>query len=166
MKDQLIDKKEIKCCICNITTREVDSRIKQFKCSLCLDMKDPYVNQYFNKIRQNINQPIQTKVRKPRGWKFMKQFVDSQGNVYHRGVLIPQLKSTLPPTQIKEIQKSPKISTRQKEQNKMEAYAKVNQLKNEIMSAYQNNDKRKAHKLQKQLNLYKKQVKNILKKVS
>ena len=34
------------------------------------------------------------KVKKPRGWHFMDEFVDSEGNVYHKGKLQPQLKST------------------------------------------------------------------------
>jgi hypothetical protein len=38
---------------------------------------------------------------KPRGWTLMSQFVDKDGNVYHRGVEQPELKGTLEPTPIK-----------------------------------------------------------------
>ena len=38
----------------------------------------------------------------PRGWKFMAEFVDKEGNVYHKGELQEQLFGTLPPTEIKE----------------------------------------------------------------
>ena len=38
----------------------------------------------------------------PRGWKFMSEFVDKDGNVYHRGELQPELFGTLPPSEIKE----------------------------------------------------------------
>jgi hypothetical protein len=35
---------------------------------------------------------------RPRGWQFMSVFVDSEGNVYHKGVEQPELKGTLPLT--------------------------------------------------------------------
>lgn len=38
----------------------------------------------------------------PRGWKFMNEFVDKDGNVYHKGELQTELFGTLPPTEIKE----------------------------------------------------------------
>lgn len=38
----------------------------------------------------------------PRGWKFMNEFVDKEGNVYHKGELQQELFGTLPPTEIKE----------------------------------------------------------------
>ena len=38
---------------------------------------------------------------RPRGWQFMKEFVDMQGNVFHKGVEQPKLKGTLKPTQPK-----------------------------------------------------------------
>ncbi|NPV12879.1 MAG: hypothetical protein HPY57_13995 [Ignavibacteria bacterium] len=34
------------------------------------------------------------KVKKPRGWHFYEEFVDSEGNVYHKGKLQPHLKGT------------------------------------------------------------------------
>ena len=37
---------------------------------------------------------------RPAGWHFMKEFVDKDGNVFHRGVEAKQLKGTLPPTKI------------------------------------------------------------------
>ena len=38
---------------------------------------------------------------RPRGWQFMKEFVDPQGNVFHKGKEQPKLKGTLPPTKVK-----------------------------------------------------------------
>jgi len=34
------------------------------------------------------------KVKKPRGWHFMEEFIDSEGNVYYKGKLQPHLKGT------------------------------------------------------------------------
>lgn len=39
----------------------------------------------------------------PRGWKFMSEFVDKDGNVYHKGEIQNHLFGTLPPTEIKEV---------------------------------------------------------------
>ena len=38
---------------------------------------------------------------RPAGWHFMKEFVDADGNVFHKGKEQPDLKGTLPPTKIK-----------------------------------------------------------------
>lgn len=45
----------------------------------------------------------------PRGWKFMAEFVDKDGNVYHKGQLQETLFGTLPPTEIKETVKKPSV---------------------------------------------------------
>jgi len=42
---------------------------------------------------------------KQRGWQFMKEYVDEEGNVYHKGVEQPDLKDTLPSTPKKESKK-------------------------------------------------------------
>ena len=38
---------------------------------------------------------------RPSGWHFMNEFVDADGNVFHKGKEQPKLKGTLPPTKIK-----------------------------------------------------------------
>ena len=38
---------------------------------------------------------------RPAGWHWMAEFVDKDGNVFHRGKEQPKLKGTLPPTKIK-----------------------------------------------------------------
>ena len=40
-----------------------------------------------------------------RGWQFMKEFVDAQGNVFHKGKEQPKLKGTLEPTKPKPAKK-------------------------------------------------------------
>jgi len=41
-----------------------------------------------------------TPTGRPPGWHWMAEFVDADGNVFHRGVEAKQLKGTLPPTKI------------------------------------------------------------------
>jgi hypothetical protein len=38
---------------------------------------------------------------RPAGWHFMNEFVDKDGNVFHKGVEQPKLKGTLKPTEVK-----------------------------------------------------------------
>ena len=50
---------------------------------------------------------------RPRGWQFMKEFVDKDGNVFHKGKEQPKLKGTLTPTEPKPPKK--KLSKQEKE---------------------------------------------------
>ena len=40
----------------------------------------------------------QKKVKRPRGWVLMNEFVDDEGNVFHKGIEKPDLKGTRPKT--------------------------------------------------------------------
>ena len=50
----------------------------------------------------------------PRGWQFMNEFVDKDGNVYHKGEIQTELFGTLPPTKI-EKKKKTTVSRKKKE---------------------------------------------------
>ena len=41
-----------------------------------------------------------TPTGRPPGWHFMSEFVDKDGNVFHKGKEIKKLKGTLPPTKV------------------------------------------------------------------
>jgi len=41
-----------------------------------------------------------TPTGRPAGWHFMNEFVDADGNVFHKGKEQPKLKGTLPPTKV------------------------------------------------------------------
>ena len=51
---------------------------------------------------------------RPPGWHFMVEFVDKDGNVFHKGKEQPKLKGTLKPTKVKPPKK--KVKRRSKEQ--------------------------------------------------
>ena len=40
---------------------------------------------------------------RPAGWHFMAEFVDKDGNVFHKGKEQKKLKGTLPPTKVKPV---------------------------------------------------------------
>ena len=78
--------------------------------------------------------PKRVSTGRPAGWHFMNEFVDKDGNVYHKGKLQPDLKGTLPPTKI-----VPKKKTKRR-------------TKEEILIARDKEKKaalKKAHKKQK-----------------
>ena len=55
------------------------------------------------------DKPSYTPTGRPPGWHFMAEFVDKDGNVFHKGVEQPKLKGTLPPTKV-----SPKKKTKRR----------------------------------------------------
>jgi hypothetical protein len=73
---------------------------------------------------------------KPRGWKFWKEYVDSEGNVYHKGIEQPFLKGSLPATEVKEREpKEPvkKLSRKEKEELTSSLGKEISSLKGELM---------------------------------
>ena len=83
------------------------------KCSRCLFMT------------MNSKYPQEDKVYKPTGrppgWHFMNEYVDKDGNVFHKGKEQPKLKGTLKPTLIKPPKKTKR---RTKEQMLVAQYNK------------------------------------------
>ena len=59
------------------------------------------------------NKPKRVKTGRPSGWHFMNEFVDKDGNVFHKGKEQPDLKGTLPPTKVKP---KKKVKRRSKEE--------------------------------------------------
>ena len=60
---------------------------------------DEWILSIDKKIKKIENSSEEKKsTKKPRGWHWKAEFVDSEGNVYHMGVEKPELKGTLPPT--------------------------------------------------------------------
>ena len=76
-----------------------------------------------------------TPTGRPPGWHFMSEFVDKDGNVFHKGKEMKKLKGTLPPTKVKPPKK--KTKRRSKEQILIDRHNK----KKEAL--------KKAHKKQK-----------------
>ena len=51
------------------------------------------------------SKPSYTPTGRPAGWHFMNEFVDKDGNVFHKGKEQPKLKGTLLPTKVKPVKK-------------------------------------------------------------
>ena len=63
-----------------------------------------------NKLFPDQDKPRRVKTGRPAGWHWMNEFVDKDGNVFHKGKEQPDLKGTLPPTKIKPKKKAKRRS--------------------------------------------------------
>jgi hypothetical protein len=67
---------------------------------------------------------VKPKTGRPAGWHFMNEFVDKDGNVFHKGKEQPELKGTLEPTIVKPRKKKKKLSADQKLQRDIKNWNK------------------------------------------
>ena len=61
------------------------------------------LNGQLNKMFPDTSKPTYKPTGRPAGWHFMGEFVDKDGNVFHKGKEQPKLKGTLPPTKVKPV---------------------------------------------------------------
>jgi len=66
---------------------------------------------------------------RPAGWHFMNEFVDKDGNVFHKGKEQPKLKGTLSPTKVKPRKKKKKLSEDEKLQRDLKNWKKRKKLR-------------------------------------
>ena len=71
---------------------------------------------------------------RPRGWQFMKEFVDPQGNVFHKGKEQPDLKGTLEPTKIDRTPKK-KLSKNEKEELRTKILQQMAMVRGDLKKA-------------------------------
>ena len=112
----------LKCTKCRNVVHKVDSSAVSVLCWRC-------------SMKGTTPPDVKTSVKsdKPRGWKFMKEYVHTDGTVYHKGVEIPELKGTLEVTVIKS-KESKKVSKNQKEALKMQLGSEIQKLKNDMFN--------------------------------
>lgn len=79
---------------------------------------------------------------RPRGWKFMKEYVDKDGTVFHKGVEQPKLKGKLKPTVIKKKDPVKRLTKREKDKIKHDALVEINKLKKKMAKLKFKKDKR------------------------
>ena len=111
------------CSRCNIEEIEVDDDVISVICGRCTQKLVEPPQAILKKRREE-----EKKSNRPRGWQFMKVFVDGEGNVFHKGKEQPKLKGTLPTTIIKPKEKK---SVFQREQERLKKEKKLaNRYKN------------------------------------
>lgn len=101
---------------------------------------------------------IKVKSDKPKGWKFMKEYVHTDGTVYHKGVEQPSLKGTLPVTVIQA--KDVVRKTKQQKSDETGSIARqITGLKKEL-EAEKNPKARKA--IDKKINILNKKLSKLI----
>ena len=66
----------------------------------------------FPETFDKVSKPSYKPTGRPAGWHWMAEFVDKDGNVFHKGKEQPKLKGTLPPTKVKPPKKKTKRRTK------------------------------------------------------
>ena len=97
------------CKACESEYVQVDENTAAITCSHCVVKKTltlKPLDEFFSKQRVSTGRPP--------GWHFMNEFVDKDGNVFHKGKEQPKLKGTLKPTKVKPRKKKKKLSADEK----------------------------------------------------
>tara|TARA_B100000131_G_scaffold234869_1_gene226835 strand:- start:96 stop:509 length:414 start_codon:yes stop_codon:yes gene_type:complete len=97
------------CKSCQSEYVKVDDETAAITCSSCVQKKclaTMPMDKFFKSVKP--------KTGRPAGWHFMNEFVDKDGNVFHKGKEQPDLKGTLPPTKVKPPKKRKKLTKDQK----------------------------------------------------
>ena len=80
----------LECDKCNRIVENVGDLAVKVTCSYCTMMMTGLPEEPKRKVSTG----------RPAGWHFMNEFVDKDGNVFHKGKEQPKLKGTLPPTKV------------------------------------------------------------------
>ena len=96
---------------------------------------------------------------KPKGWKFMKEYVHTDGTVYHKGVEQPSLKGTLPVTKIEPKEEKKRVTKVDKEKLKQDLGEEINKLK---ASLFQETRKGKRAEITRALSKANRQLKKLI----
>ena len=97
------------CKVCQSVYVKVDEDAVAVTCSNCVQRKclaTMPMDKFFKSVKP--------KTGRPAGWHFMNEFVDKDGNVFHKGKEQPDLKGTLEPTIVKPRKKKKKLTADQK----------------------------------------------------
>ena len=99
----------MECKVCQSEYVEVDENTATITCSSCV-MKKTLIAKPLDTffVKKHI------KTGRPPGWHWMAEFVDKDGNVFHKGKEQPKLKGTLKPTKVKPIKRKKKLTADEK----------------------------------------------------
>lgn len=118
--------KDLPCKECGKIVKNCCNTTSQVTCPMCVQK---HIDPPLSIIRL---QNKEEKIKRPRGWAFMAEFVDEVGNVFFKGKEQIKLKGTLPATKIEITERKVRLTKRQKSENenaKNELYAEIQQIK-------------------------------------
>ena len=100
---------------------QVDDKIISFTCSKCT-MKRTLKTTPLEEMIPSLKKKKSS--GKPPGWHFMSEYVDKDGNVFHKGKEKPELKGTLESTKVKPRKKKKKLTEDEKLQRDIKRWNK------------------------------------------
>ena len=114
--------KHMQCKFC-CEYQKVDNNIGYITCANCVTKIDmiKYPDTFKTKQYKSTGRPA--------GWHFMNEFVDKDGNVFHKGKEQPDLKGTLKPTKMKPPKKRKKLSADEKLYKRINDWKKRKKIK-------------------------------------
>ena len=101
----------MQCKVCQSEYVQTGEDAVAVTCSLCtqrLCLSHMSLEEMIPSLRKKVT------TGRPPGWHFMKEFVDEDGNVFHKGKEQPELKGTLKPTKVKPRKKKKKLTADEK----------------------------------------------------
>ena len=99
LNNRLPSYKAMECSKCGRLVEKVGYEAKSVVCSYCVLTAVGFPEE---------TKPSYKPTGRPAGWHWMTEFVDKDGNVFHKGKEVPKLKGTLSPTKIKKPTKKTK----------------------------------------------------------
>ena len=96
--------KYLVCSMCG-NYEQVGEEATKVKCSRCVSMIMMRKFPLEDKSYKSTGRPV--------GWHWMSEFVDKDGNVFHKGKEQPKLKGTLKPTVVKPVKKTKRRTKQQ-----------------------------------------------------
>ena len=104
-------KRYMQCKVCKSEYVSVSENIVAVTCSTCVQricISQMSLEEMIPSLRKKVSSG------RPAGWHFMKEFVDKDGSVFHKGKEQPELKGTLKPTKVKPRKKKKKLTADEK----------------------------------------------------
>ena len=114
------------CKVCQSEYVKVDENTAAITCSLCTQRRC-LSRMSLEEMVPSLRKKVST--GRPPGWHFMNEFVDKDGNVFHKGKEQPELKGTLEPTKVKPLKKRKKLTKDQKLYKRINDYKKKQKAK-------------------------------------
>ena len=118
-------KRYMQCKVCKYEYVTVGEQTVAVTCSLCVARKCLSlmpIEDFYPSMKKKTT-------GRPPGWHFMNEFVDKDGNVFHKGKEQPDLKGTLKPTKVKPPKKRKKKDPDKKMFDLAKKYKKKLKLK-------------------------------------
>ena len=116
-----VDGRWMLCNHCQNEYIKVEKNTTAITCSMCVQRKC-LTKMSLEEMVPSLRKKVST--GRPPGWHFMNEFVDKDGNVFHKGKEQPELKGTLEPTKVKPRKKKKKLTEDEKLQRDIKRWNK------------------------------------------